>query len=236
MGTLYDRTRWLIGEENQNLLKAARVIVFGVGGVGGYCVESFGRAGIGSITLVDFDVVDPTNINRQIIALRSTVNRPKVLVMEERLKDVNADINVEAIIKRVTDENIGEFQLEKYDYVIDAIDDVAGKIAIIKKAKEMGIPVISSMGTGNKIFGEKFQVTDISKSHTCPLAKVMRKELRKLGITHLKIVFSPEEPLRAEMPTETTKSPASISFIPPIAGLLIGGEVIRDIYMKVKNV
>lgn len=229
MGTMYDRTKWLIGEESLEKLKKANIIIFGVGGVGGYCVEALIRAGIGAITLVDFDVVDPTNINRQIIALETTVGQDKVQVMANRIQEINGKAKATPLRMRVTRENVQEFHLEKYDYIIDAIDDVDGKLTIIQKAKELNIPVISSMGTGNKLNGKNFQVADISKTHTCPLAKKIRKELRMLGIHHLKVVYSSEEPARAEAPGETSRSPASISFIPPISGLLMAGEVIRDL-------
>jgi tRNA A37 threonylcarbamoyladenosine dehydratase len=233
MGTIYDRTRWLIGEEGLNQLKTSNVIIFGIGGVGGYCVEALARAGVGSITLVDFDVIDPTNLNRQIIALNSTLGMHKVAAMADRIQDINEDILVTPLQTRVTPENIHEFQLEKYDYVMDAIDDVAGKISIITRAKELGIPVISSMGTGNKMNGKFFQVADISKTHTCPLAKRIRKELRMVGINHLKVVYSSEEPARAEERTSEKKSPASISFIPPMAGILMAGEVVRDLISNI---
>lgn len=229
MGTVYERTQWLIGEKGMERLKVTNVIVFGVGGVGGYCVEALARAGVGSITIVDFDIIDVTNLNRQLIGLQSTIGQEKVSVMKDRIHDINLEIKVTSLRQRVTAENIEEFQLEKFDYVIDAIDDVVGKMAIVKQAKIVCVPVISSMGTGNKIKGEAFRIADISKTHTCPLAKRIRKECRSLGINDLKVLFSIEEPSRAEVPCEMKLSPASISFIPSVAGLLIAGEVIRDI-------
>lgn len=232
MESMHERTKWLIGDENLIKLKSSKIILFGVGGVGGYCAEALGRAGVGNITLVDFDKVDITNINRQIIATNTTIGKEKAIVMKNRLEDINKDINAVSIINKVSKENINEYNIEGYDYVIDAIDDVKAKIALIVKSIDANIPIISSMGTGNKIHGEKFLVADISKTHTCPLAKVIRKELGKIGIKHLKVVFSTEEPKRKEEATKNTKSPASISFIPPIAGLLLAGEVIRDIINK----
>jgi len=229
MGTVYERTQWLIGENGMDRLKNANVLVFGIGGVGGYCVEALARAGIGRLTIVDFDLIDITNLNRQIIGLQSTIGEEKVRVMAARIRDINQAIKVNPLCERVTAENIGSFHFEEFDYVIDAIDDIGGKMAIIKQAKALSVPVISSMGTGNKIRGEAFRIADISKTHTCPLAKRIRKECRSMEIEGLKVLFSIEEPARAEEPGERKTSPASISFIPSVAGLLIAGEVIRDI-------
>ena len=229
MSSIYERTSWLIGDENLDKLKKSKILIFGVGGVGGYCAEALCRAGIGEITIVDYDIIDITNLNRQIIATRDNIGLEKVTVMKKRLYSINEEIIVTPIPIRIEKENIDQFELEKYDYIIDAIDDVSGKISIIESAHILGIPVISSMGTGNKIMGEKLKISDISKTNTCPLARVMRKELGKIGIKHLKVVFSDEEPRRVKYPSNGGLSPASISFIPPIAGLLIAGEVIRDI-------
>jgi tRNA A37 threonylcarbamoyladenosine dehydratase len=235
MGTMFDRTSWLIGEEAVEKLKASRVILFGLGGVGGICGEALARAGVGSITLVDFDKIDITNINRQVIAFHSTLGKPKVQVMEECIRDINPDAQVHGWIQRVTWDNVDQLIHPELDYVADAIDDVQGKLAIITRARELGLPVISSMGTGNKLQGEKFTIAPIEKTHTCPLAKRIRKELKDRNIRGVKVVFSPEEPSRAVEAGEETRSPASISFIPPIAGLLMAGEIVRELTVMERN-
>jgi len=235
MGTMYDRTSWLIGDEAMEKLKASRVIVFGLGGVGGICTEALVRAGIGSISLVDFDRVDITNLNRQVIAFHSTMGKPKTEAMASCIRDINPEARIQEYALRVTWENVGELIHPDLDYVVDAIDDVQGKLAIITRARDLGLPVISSMGTGNKLQGEKFTIAPIEKTHTCPLAKRIRKELKERNIQGVKVVYSPEEPFRAMEATVETRSPASISFIPPIAGLLMAGEIVRDLAEMERN-
>lgn len=235
MGTMYDRTSWLIGEEAMEKLKISRVIVFGLGGVGGICTEALARAGVGSIDLVDFDRVDITNLNRQVIAFHSTLGKPKTEAMAACIRDINPEARILEYGLRVTWENVGELIQPDVDYVVDAIDDVQGKLAIITRARELDLPVISSMGTGNKLQGEKFTISPIEKTHTCPLAKRIRKELKERDIRGIKVVYSPEEPFRAIEATEETRSPASISFIPPIAGLLLAGEIVRDLTKMERN-
>lgn len=229
MKTIYDRTRMLLGTEGMEMLKTKNVIIFGVGGVGGSAIEALARAGIGSLTLVDFDIVDITNINRQIIALHSTIGRFKTDVMKERIQDINKEADINIYTKKVSATNIEEFHLEDFDYVVDAIDDVSAKLLLIQKAKLLGVPIISSMGIGNKMDPSKLEIADIKKTHTCPLAKAIRKEAGKLGIKNLKVVFSTEPPERQEFPEDGTKAPASISFMPASAGLLMASEVVRDL-------
>lgn len=228
----FSRTSMLIGEEALEKLKNSRVALFGVGGVGGYVAEALARAGVGSIDLIDNDTVSLSNINRQIIALSSTVGRPKTLVMKERILDINSEAVVTCINKFVLPQTIDEFDFSEYDYVIDAIDTVSGKIAIIEKAYGEGIPVISSMGTGNKLDPTRFKIADIYKTSVCPLAKVMRYELKKRGVKKLKVLYSEEEPRRPLVEEKNEKGrsvPASISFVPSVAGLIIGAEVIKDL-------
>ena len=228
---IFSRTETLIGVENLETLKKAKVIVFGIGGVGGYVCEALARGGVGKIDLVDNDVVSPSNINRQIIALHSTVGKRKTEVMAERLKDINPKICVVEHNLFILPETIDSIDFSAYDYVVDAIDTVSGKIAIIEKAKEKNIPVISSMGTGNKLCGEKFKIADISKTNVCPLARTMRRELKKRGIEQVKVLYSEEEPkISGKVDESTGKAiPSSISFVPPMAGLRIAEEVIKDL-------
>lgn len=226
MKNLYEKTEMLIGEENLNKLKNSGVIVFGLGGVGGYVTEALARTGVGRIGIVDHDRVDVTNINRQIIALHSTVGRYKADVFSERISDINEQIMVTEVKEKLTDENIEKFPLDEYDYIVDAIDDVAAKIALIEKAKMLNVPVISAMGTGNKMDPSRLKISDIGKTHTCPLAKKVRKGLAAKGITEVKVLFSDEKPERRG---ETGGSPASIAFVPAAAGCLIAAEVIRDL-------
>ena len=220
---MFSRSIPLIKESGIAKLKDSHACVFGVGGVGGFVVEALARAGVGQITIVDFDTVNESNINRQIIALHSTVGMKKIDVLEKRIKDINPDCTVNKYDLFINNENINEFDFNSYSYVIDCVDNVLAKLAIITKAKESDIPVISSMGTGNKLDPKKFQITDISKTTVCPLAKVIRLELRKREIKGVKVLFSTEEPI---------KSPdfiSSISFVPSSAGLLIAREVILDL-------
>lgn len=225
MSDQFERTRTLIGQEKLDKLAAARVLVFGVGGVGGYVCEALARAGIGTIDIVDKDVVDITNINRQIIATHDTVGRPKVQVCRERMLSINPSLNCDARECFYLPECAGEFDFGSYDYVVDAIDNVTAKIDIICRSKEAGTPVISSMGTGNKLDPTAFRIADIEKTKVCPLAKVVRKELRARGIQGVKVLYSEEEPRK----TAGERTPASISFVPSAAGLIIAGEVIKDI-------
>ncbi len=226
MNTQFSRTELLIGSENVEKLKSAKIAVFGIGGVGSYVVEGLSRAGVGHLVLVDADTVDVTNINRQIIATNSTVGMDKVEVAKKRVLDINPNIRVDA--KKILFNNTTEDFLDGVDYIVDAIDMVSSKIELVKRAKEKNIPIISCMGTGNKLDPTKFEVTDISKTTICPLAKVMRKELKKLGISNLKVLYSKEEPIKVEE-LDGKRVPASISFVPSVAGLIIAGEVIKDI-------
>ena len=220
----FQRTVQLIGEEACRRLSEARVIVFGIGGVGSYVCEALARAGIGYIEIVDKDEVDITNINRQIIVLHSTVGRHKVDVEFERIKDINTEISVEKRQCFYLPESADRFNFEEYDYVIDAVDNVTAKIDIIRRSKAAGTRVISSMGTGNKLNPMAFKVAYVEDTKVCPLAKVMRRELKKLGITGVKAVYSEEEPIKNQ-----SSVPASISFVPSAAGLLIASEVIKDL-------
>ena len=221
----FERTKNLIGEENIKKLNDAKIAAFGIGGVGSYTVEALARAGIGSFILVDNDKVSKSNINRQIIATNSTVGKYKVEIARDRILDINPDAKVEIYKEFFTPESKDLFD-EKTSYIVDAVDNVTAKIELVLRAKKLNIPIISSMGTGNKLNPTKFEVADISKTSVCPLAKVMRKELKIRNINHLKVVYSKEEPIRNE---ENKKLPASISFVPSVCGLIIAGEVIKDI-------
>ncbi len=227
------RTEALLGRAAMKKLAAARVAVFGLGGVGGYVVEALARSGVGELHLIDKDVVALSNINRQIIALRSTVGLRKTDVAAARVKEINPECKVITYDLFYTPETEKEIDFTKFDYVVDAIDTVAGKLAIIKNAKAAKIPVISSMGTGNKLNASAFEIADISKTSVCPLARVMRRELKKLGIEQVKVLYSKEEPVKrvteAAEEAEEKSAPASVAFVPPVAGLLIAGEVVRDL-------
>ena len=227
----YTRTAFVLGEDAIEKLIGARVAVFGVGGVGGYVCESLARSGVGNIDIFDRDTVSLSNINRQIIALHSTVGRSKVEVMKERILDINPDCVVNAHEVFYLPENAEEYDLSKYDYVVDAVDTVSAKIEIISRARELGIKVISAMGAGNKTDPTQFKVADISKTEGCPLARVMRRELKKRGINKLKVVYSPEEPIKSpHFDTESGKNlPGSLSFVPSVMGLIMSGEVIKDL-------
>lgn len=223
MKDIFSRTSLLIGEENLEKLTNKKVALFGIGGVGSYVAEALARCGIGRFVIVDSDKVDVTNINRQIIALCSTIGKDKVVVAKDRISDINPDAEVDTVCTFVNSENIDNFKFEEFDYIIDAIDTVTSKLLIIEKAKKHSIPIISCMGTGGKLNPSLLQITDIKKTHTCPLAKVMRRELKTRGITNLKVVFSPEEAVKSQgiIP--------SISFVPSSAGLLIASEVVKDL-------
>ena len=227
MNDQFQRTRMLIGQENLDKLAAAKVLVFGVGGVGGYVCEALCRGGVGRIDIVDKDVVDVTNINRQIIATHETVGRPKVEVCRKRMLSINPDVKVDARQCFYLPERAGEFDFGAYDYVVDAVDNVTAKIDIICNARAAGVPVISSMGTGNKLDPTMFKIADIKDTKVCPLAKAVRKELRKRGVFGVKVLYSEEEPIKPL--SDDTRTPASISFVPSAAGLIIAGRVISDI-------
>ena len=214
----------LIGEDGVNRLRQSSVIIFGVGGVGSYVTEGLARAGIGSITVVDKDCIDITNINRQIPALHSTVGRPKAEVIAERRRDINPECMVVAEECFFLPDTADRFDFSEYDHVIDAIDNVTGKIALAEKAFREGTPIISSMGTGNKLDPTAFRVADIEKTRVCPLARVMRHELRKRGVHGLKVGYSEEEPVKTG-----SRTPGSVSFVPSVAGLIIAGEVIKSL-------
>ena len=227
----FERTALLIGEENVEKLKKAHVAVFGIGGVGGYVVEALCRSGVGTLTLIDKDTVSESNINRQIIALSSTVGRLKTDVAAERAKQINPDICVHTKNVFYLPETEKEFDFSTFDYVVDAIDTVSGKLSIIQRSTEAKVPVISSMGTGNKLDPTAFKVADISKTSVCPLARVMRRELKKRGIERVKVIYSEEEPKDSKAVDEKSGKtiPASIAFVPSVAGLIIAGEVIKDL-------
>ena len=227
----FSRTELLLGKEGVEKLKRARVAVFGVGGVGGYVVEALARSGVGALDLIDKDVVSESNINRQIIALHSTVGQLKTEAAANRARDINPHIVVRTHNVFYLPENAQEFDFSQYDYVVDAIDTVSGKIALIEQAKRSNTSVISSMGAGNKLDPTAFEVADITKTSVCPLARVMRRELKKRGIEHVKVVYSKEEPLPSNVTDEESgKSvPGSIAFVPSVVGLIIAGEVIKDL-------
>lgn len=228
MLTQFSRTELLLGKEAMDRLSDARVAVFGIGGVGGYVCEALVRSGVGAFDLVDNDKVCLTNLNRQIIATRKTIGRYKTEVMKERILEINPDADVTIHNCFFLPENAEDFPFAKYDYVVDAVDTVAAKIALVMRAQEENVPVISSMGAGNKLDGSRFRVADIYQTKMCPLAKVMRRELKKRGVKKLKVVYSEEEPIRHEG-TERGDVPGSVAFVPSVAGLIIAGEVVKDL-------
>ncbi|MCL2086676.1 MAG: tRNA threonylcarbamoyladenosine dehydratase [Oscillospiraceae bacterium] len=231
----FSRSMALIGNSGIEKLKNSAVIVFGVGGVGSYAVEALARAGVGKLTIVDFDKVDITNINRQIIALTSTIGEYKAEVARKRVSDINPDCNVTALCEFVAPENIADFNLEGYNAAIDATDNVTAKLAIACQCHLVGTSLISSMGAGNKLNPLKFKVGDIFETTECPLARVMRRELRKRGIPSLRVVYSTEHPVKVatDIPTnEKTPPPSSISFVPSTAGLLIAAEVVNNMLLN----
>lgn len=231
----FSRTELLIGEEGLKRLANATVMVLGVGGVGSHCIEALARSGVGTLILVDNDKVSRTNINRQSIAYLSTVGDYKTKLMKDRIDDICPSINVFTYETFILPDNLNEIFEREVDYIVDAIDTVTAKLAVAEYAKEHQIPLISCMGTGNKLHPELFEITDISKTSVCPLCKVMRKELKERGIHHLKVLYSKEKPIdTSARSTGEDKGmrrslPGSISFVPPVAGLLIAGEVIREI-------
>ena len=246
MSDRFSRTELLFGEEAMKILAASRVAVFGVGGVGGYAVEALARSGVGALDLIDDDKVCVTNINRQIIALDSTVGMYKVDAAAQRIHEINPDCKVSCHRMFYMPETADKLDFSQYDYVIDAIDTVTGKIEIIMQAKQAGVPVISSMGAGNKLNPTRFEVTDIYKTSVCPLAKVMRYQLKRRGVKKLKVVYSKEEPItpqgqavddgsgKTDMRSGSARrsTPASVAFVPSVVGLIIAGEVIKDIVKK----
>lgn len=227
MQSQFSRTELLIGKENLRKLQNAKIAVFGIGGVGSFVVEGLVRAGVEKFILVDKDKVDITNLNRQIIATRKTIGEPKVQVAKRRILDINPNANVKIHQEFFLPESEGILD-ETIDYIVDAIDTVTSKIELVIRANKLNIPIISCMGTGNKLDPTRFEITDIFKTEVCPLAKVMRKELKKRGIKKLKVLYSKEEPLKVSS-IEHKKVPASISFVPSVAGLIIAAEVIKDI-------
>lgn len=230
----FSRTELLIGEEGIRRLNSASVLVFGLGGVGAHCVEALARCGIGKLTLVDPDTVSLSNINRQCVAFHSTVGEYKTAVMKRIIADISPEVAVMTHETFVLPDNIDEIFTERPDYVIDAVDTVTAKLAIVQKAEEYGVPVISCMGTGNKLYGDLFEIADLSETSVCPLCRVMRRELKKRGIEHLKVLYSKEVPVSASTggagkeERQARPLPGSISFVPPVAGLLIAGEAVRD--------
>lgn len=249
----FSRTQLLLGKDNMDRLAEAKVAIFGIGGVGGYVAEALARSGVGSFVLVDDDKVCLTNLNRQIIATRKTVGKYKAEVMRDRILEINPDAEVEVRKCFYLPENADEFDFNEYSYVVDAVDTVTAKLEIIMRAKECGVPVISSMGAGNKLDPTKFQVADIYKTSMCPLAKAMRRELKKRGVKKLKVVYSTEKPTRplddmsvscrtncicppgaAHKCTERRDIPGSVAFVPSVVGLIIAGEVVKDLTIQRK--
>lgn len=251
MLTQFSRTELLLGKEAMEKLKNAKVAVFGIGGVGGYVCEALVRSGVGAFDLIDDDKVCLTNLNRQIIATRKTIGKYKTDVMKDRILEINPDARVEVHKCFFLPENADEFPFEEYDYIVDAVDTVTAKISLVMKAQEMNVPIISSMGAGNKLDASQFRVADIYKTKVCPLAKVMRRELKKRGVKKLKVVYSEEQPIRpvenmaiscrtncicppgaAHKCTERRDIPGSVAFVPSVAGLIIAGEVVKDLAAK----
>ena len=227
------RTELLLGEKALEKLAKSRVAIFGIGGVGGYTAEALARSGIGALDLIDNDKVTLSNINRQIYALHSTVGEYKVDVAKERILDINPNINIKTYTTFYMPETSDEFDFGQYDYVVDAIDTVSGKIELVMQADKFNVPIISSMGAGNKLNPTEFELQDIYKTSVCPLARVMRQELKKRNIKNLKVVYSKEPPIKnhqnPEWITKNKKAPGSIAFVPSVAGLIIASEVIKDI-------
>ena len=227
MEGIFERTEQLIGRENMSRLQASAVAIFGIGGVGSYVAEGLGRAGIGRLVLVDRDVVTPTNLNRQIEALHSTLGQPKVQAMRNRLCDINPHLIVDTWETFFLPEHSQELPPADVDFIVDAMDNVTAKIELIVRAKALSIPVISCMGTGNKLEPARFRIVDISQTSVCPLAKVMRKELKARNIEHVPVLFSDEQPIVPLGAQSAQRIPASVSFVPSVAGLMIAGEVVK---------
>ena len=236
MDNAFSRIALLLGEAAIQKLASSRVAIFGLGGVGGYCLEALARSGVGAFDLVDADRIDTTNLNRQILALRSTVGRLKTEVAAERVRDINpaADVRTHSIF--CTDESVLLFDFSQYDYIVDAVDTVAAKVSLALRAQEAGVKIISCMGAGNKLDPTAFEVTDIYKTSVCPLARAMRSQLKKVGVKSLKVVYSKEQPAQidnsaAQKRASGRPSPASCAFVPSVAGLIMAGEVIKDLVL-----
>ena len=235
----FSRSQFLLGSKAMEKLACSRVAVFGLGGVGGYVVEALARCGIGSLDLVDHDTISLSNLNRQILATHDTIGMEKAQAAAERVKSINPDAVVRPLVMFYEPATADSFDFSQYDYVVDAIDTVTGKLALAKAAQDSGTPIISSMGTGNKLDPTAFEVADISETSVCPQARIMRKECRKRGIEKLKVVYSKEDPIKVklapddpalkEMPEGRNSLPGSVSFVPSVAGLIIAGEVIKDL-------
>ena len=231
----FSRTALLLGDTAMDKLKNAKVAVFGLGGVGGYVVEALARSGVGALELIDHDTISITNINRQLLATHDTIGKSKAQAAKARVLSINPDCNVTAREEFFLPDTAQNFDFTSYDYVVDAIDTVTGKLTLVAAAKAVNTPIISCMGTGNKLDPTKFQIADISKTTVCPLARIMRKECAKRGIKHLKVLFSTEDPLPApdpgdeELPEGRRALPGSVAFVPSVAGLIIAGEVIKDL-------
>ena len=244
----FERTALLLGEEAIETLSRKKVAIFGLGGVGSWCCEALGRAGVGQLALIDHDTVSESNLNRQLVALHSTIGQPKAAVMAARLRDINPDIKVTEYSLFYMPETADQIDLSGFDCIVDAIDTVTAKLHLIQTAKALGVPIISSMGAGNKLDASAFRVTDIYKTKVCPLAKVMRRELKKRGVKKLKVVYSEEEPIRPledtsdncnveetcqenleYMAAKRRSTAGSVAFVPSVAGLIIAGEVIKDL-------
>ena len=238
----YSRTQLLLGQAGMEKLKNARVAVFGLGGVGGYVVEALARSGVGCLELIDHDTISLSNLNRQILATQDTIGKAKAEVAAQRVASINPDIQVVAHSRFYGPDTAPEFDFSQYSYVVDAIDTVTGKLALIKAAQEANVPIISSMGTGNKLDPTAFQIGDIYETSVCPLARIMRKECRRRGIKKLKVLYSleepifpqidPNDPILQELPEGRNALPGSIAFVPAAAGLIIAGEVIKDIALR----
>lgn len=228
IGESFSRTELLLGGEAMERLARARVAVFGIGGVGGHVVEALVRSGVGAIDLIDSDTVSLSNLNRQIIALHSTIGRYKTEVMQERIRDINPDCQVEVHNCFYLPETKDEFDFTQYSYIVDAVDTVTAKIQLVMEAQEKGTPILCSMGAGNKLNPADFEVADLYETSMCPLARVMRRELKKRGIGKLKVVYSKEPPIS----TESREVPGSVAFVPSVAGLIIASEVVKDLVKK----
>ena len=231
----FSRTRLLLGSAAMEKLKNSRVAVFGLGGVGGYTVEALARSGVGALDLIDHDTISLTNINRQLLATLDTVGMSKAEAARQRVLSINPDAHVTARPVFYSPDTAADFNFSQYDYIVDAVDTVTAKLALITAAKAAGTPILSCMGTGNKLNPSLFQITDIAKTSVCPLARIMRKECAKRGLKHVKVLFSTEDPLPAteesteELPEGRRSLPGSVAFVPSVAGLLIAGEVIKDL-------
>ena len=229
---IYARTELLLGPESMERIRRARVAVFGLGGVGGHLAEALARSGVGALDLIDSDTVSPTNLNRQTFALRSTVGMLKTDAATARLLDINPGLTVRTFPILYLPETAEQFDFTQYDYVADAIDTVSGKISLVLQAKQAGTPIICAMGAGNKLDPTAFRVEDLSRTSVCPLARVMRTELRKRGVEHLKVVYSQEQarrPRETDEPSEKRQIPGSTAFVPSVMGLIMAGEIIKDL-------